>query len=79
MCMDDLNKKIGYEMRSQRLLARMTLEQVALGMGYKSKNTISRMELGQAQITVQDLISFCEVVGCSWADLLYRVSDDAGV
>lgn len=68
--MDDLNKKIGFEMRSQRLLARLTLEQVASGMGYKSRNTVSRMELGQADITVADLKKFCEVVGCSWVEVL---------
>lgn len=75
--MDELNKKIGFEMRSRRLLARMTLEQVASGMGYLSKNTVSRMELGQANITVADLKKFCEVVGCSWIELLEAV--DASV
>ena len=75
--MDELNKKIGFEMRSQRLLARLTLEQVAVGMGYQSKNTVSRMELGQANITVADLKKFCDVVGCSWIELLEAV--DASV
>lgn len=36
-----LNEKIGFEMRNQRLLHRMTLEQVADKMGIASKNTIS--------------------------------------
>lgn len=68
--MDELNKKIGYEMRNQRLLARLTLEEVAHRMGYSSKNTVSRMELGQAKITVSDLKKFCDAVGCSWVEVL---------
>lgn len=68
--MDELNKKIGYEMRNQRLLARLTLEEVAHRMGFSSKNTVSRMELGQAKITVSDLKKFCDAVGCSWVEVL---------
>ena len=39
-----LNERIGFEMRSRRLLKRMTLEEVAKGMGFASKNTVSRMD-----------------------------------
>ena len=72
--MDDINKKIGYEMRTQRLLRRMTLDQVAEKMG-KTKNSISLLELGVTKITVVDLKNFCEAVGCSWVELLERVAD----
>ena len=71
-----LNEKIGFEMRSQRLLKRMTLEQVAQKMGVASKNTISRMELGITQITVSDLQKYCEAIGYSWIDLLNKVSEE---
>lgn len=65
-----LNEKIGYEMRTQRLIHRLTLEIVAARMGVASKNTISRMELGKTQITVEDLKKYCEAVGCSWISVL---------
>ncbi len=70
-----LNEKIGFEMRSQRLLKRMTLQQVADGMGVSSKNTVSRMELGITMITVEDLVKYCNVVGCSWIEILEKVGD----
>lgn len=70
-----LNEKIGFEMRSQRLLKRMTLEQVAEKMGVKSKNTISLMELGVTKITVEDLQKYCDIVGCSWIEILESVCD----
>ena len=70
-----LNEKIGFEMRSQRLLKRMTLQQVADGMGVSSKNTVSRMELGVTMITVEDLVKYCNVVGCSWIEILEKVGD----
>lgn len=71
-----LNEKIGFEMRSQRLLKRMTLQQVADGMGVASRNTVSLMELGRTMITVQDLQKYCEVVGCSWLEILQKVGDE---
>lgn len=70
-----LNEKIGFEMRNQRLLKRMTLEEVAAKMNIKSRNTISRMELGKKEITVEDLITFCDAVGCSWIELLKTVDN----
>lgn len=70
-----LNERIGFEMRSQRLLKRMTLQQVADGMGVSSKNTVSRMELGITMITVEDLVKYCNVVGCSWIEILEKVGD----
>jgi len=68
-----INEKIGFEMRNQRLLHRMTLEQVADKMGIGSKNTISRMELGAKNITIEDLVNYCNAVGCSWIELLYKL------
>ena len=71
-----LNERIGFEMRSQRLLKRMTLQQGADGMGVASRNTVSLMELGRTMITVQDLQKYCEVVGCSWLEILQKVGDE---
>lgn len=73
-----LNEKIGYEMRTQRLIHRLTLEEVAARMGVASKNTISRLELGKTQITVEDLKKYCEAIGCSWISILQKVSNEKG-
>lgn len=72
----EMNKRIGLEMRNQRLLKRLTLEQVADRMGVSSKNTISRMELGDTMITVVDLKAYCEAVGCSWIEILEKVREE---
>ncbi len=71
-----LNEKIGFELRNQRQLKRMTLEDVAEKMNVKSRNTISRIELGKKGITVEDLIKYCNAVGCSWIELLYKVNEE---
>ncbi len=73
-----LNERIGFEMRSRRLLKRMTLEEVAKGMGFASKNTVSRMELGKTMITIADLVKYCDVVGCSWLEIIEEVEKYAG-
>lgn len=71
-----LNEKIGFELRNQRQLKRLTLEKVAERMNVKSRNTISRIELGKKEITVEDLINYCDAVGCSWIELLQKVSEE---
>ena len=70
-----LNERIGFEMRTQRLIKRMTQVQVAEKMGLKSKNSISLLEKGVTKITVEDLQNYCDAVGCSWIDILKKVSD----
>lgn len=74
-----LNEMVGYEMRTQRLLRRLTLADVARRMGVKSQNTISLMELGRTQISVEVLQKYCDAVGCSWIEVLEKVSDNARV
>ncbi len=75
-----LNERIGFEMRSQRLLKRLTLEEVASRMDIRSKNTVSRMELGITKITVEDLEKYCDAVGCSWIEILRKAeANDAGI
>lgn len=69
-----LNEKIGYEMRTQRLIKRMTQAQVAEKMGFNSKNSISLLEKGVTKITVEDLQNYCDAVGCSWIEILEKVS-----
>lgn len=73
--MRDNNKLIGLLMREKRLTKRMSLQQVADQLG-NTKQMVSKWELGKTKITVDDLKAFCSVVGCSWIDLLNRVSDE---
>lgn len=71
----NIDERIGYEMRSARLLKRMSLQQVADRLD-KAKQTISYWELGKTKITVVDLQRYCEVVGCNWLDILKRASGE---
>ena len=66
-----LNEKVGLQLRLKRVERRMTLEQVAEKMGVV-KNTISYMELGKKNITVEDVQKYCEVLGCDWIDILRK-------
>ena len=66
-----LNEKIGYELRSQRLLKRMTIQQVADILG-KSKNTVSYYELGKTNLTVKDLVDYCSAIGCDYIEILQK-------
>ena len=71
----DLNEKIGRELRAERVKNRLSLSDVAKIMGYSSKNTVSKIELGQTQITVEQLQKYCDIVGCNMYDLLRRVTN----
>ncbi len=68
-----INEKLGTEMRVERIRARMTLDEVAQRMGVRSKNTISRMELGKTEITMEMLINYCNAINFPWKDLLERL------
>lgn len=59
-----VDKEIGAEMRRQRTMRRLSLAQVADRMGYSSRNSVSKMELGTTQITVGMILDFCKAVGC---------------
>ena len=72
-----LNEKIGFELRSQRLLKRMTIQQVADKLG-KSKNTVYYYELGKINITINDLIDYCEAVGCDYIEILKKAKGEWG-
>jgi transcriptional regulator with XRE-family HTH domain len=65
---DNLNARIGEHMRKLRTEKHMIIEDVAHRMGYKSKNTLSRMELGAKQITVEDVQKFSEAIGITYID-----------
>ena len=73
----EMNKRIGYEMRTQRLIRRMTLSQMAERMGVASKNTISLMELGKKQISVVDLRRYCNILDVNYFDVLRKAEGDS--
>lgn len=73
---NELNEKIGFELRNQRLLKRMTLEQVAEKMGISSRNTISYLELGKTKIDVVTLVEYCDAVGCDWKEVLRKATGE---
>lgn len=65
---------IGSEMRTQRLIKRLTLDMVAERLNC-SKNTVSYMELGKKRITIDGLIDYCNIVGCNWLDIIKKVEE----
>lgn len=71
----DLNAKIGTALRNERSKRKLSLAEVADRMGYSSRNTVSKIELGTTQITVEQLQNYCDAVGCSWIEILEKVSD----
>ena len=68
----DVNQLIGYELRTQRLIKRLTIQAVANSLD-KSINTISYYELGKIKITVKDLIDYCKAIDCDWLEVLQNV------
>ena len=66
----DMNKRIGSLLREEREKRNMSLADVAFRMGYASRNTVSKIELGTTQITVEQLQKYCDAVGCNMYDLL---------
>lgn len=73
---EELNKRIGFELRSARLLKRMTLEQVATALGVSSRNTISYLELGKTAIDVETLIRYCKIVDADWVEVMKRATGE---
>lgn len=73
---EELNKRLGFELRSARLLKRMTLEQVATALGVSSRNTISYLELGKTAIDVETLIRYCKIVDADWVEVMKRATGE---
>lgn len=69
----DMNKKIGSLLREEREKRDLSLADVAFRMGYSSRNTVSKIELGTTQITVDQLQKYCDAVGCDMYEILRKV------
>ena len=53
---------IGNNIRKRRIELGMTQEELALKMGYKSKSTINKIELGKNDIPQSKIVQFAEVL-----------------
>ena len=69
----DMNKRIRSLLREEREKRDLSLADVAFRMGYASRNTVSKIELGTTQITVEQLQKYCDAVGCDMYELLRKV------
>lgn len=73
--MGKINKAIGEELRRLRKIKGLSLEEVAERLGYKSKNTVSRIELGETQITVEDLERYATILDADYISILYSIKN----
>lgn len=71
----ELNKRIGSLLRAEREKSNMSLADVAFRMGYSSRNTISIIELGTTQITVEQLQRYCDAVECDMFEILRKAQN----
>ena len=67
--------KIGENILTARKRAGLTQEELAARMGYKSKSTINKIELGINDIPQSKIVKFAEVLGTSPAYLMGWVSE----
>ena len=61
---------IGNNIRRARIAAQMTQEELATKMGYKSKSTINKIELGKNDIPQSKIKQFAEVLNTSISYLM---------
>ncbi len=67
-----LRMAIGYAMRTERLIRRKTLQEVADHL-HISKSQVSLYETGKTPITCELLNDYCEYLGISMIDLLNEI------
>ena len=61
---------IGQKIKQRRLSLEMTQEELAFKMGYKSKSTINKIELGINDIPQSKIVQFAKVLQTSIAFLM---------
>lgn len=61
---------IGYRIKERRLELRLTQEELAARMGYKSKSAINKIELGINDVSQSKVKRFAEVLDVSVAYLM---------
>lgn len=65
-----MSNNIGENIRKARLASKMTQEDLANKMGYKSKSTINKIELGINDITQTRIVQFAKVLNTTPAELM---------
>lgn len=68
--------KIGENILAARKRAGLTQEELATRVGYKSKSTINKIELGINDIPQSKIVKFAEVLGTTPAALMGWVSEE---
>ena len=68
--------KIGDNIAAARKKAGLTQEELATLMGYKSKSTINKIELGVNDIPQSKIVKFAEVLGTTPAVLMGWVTEE---
>lgn len=68
--------KIGENILAARKRAGLTQEELAARMGYKSKSTINKIEMGINDIPQSKIVKFAEVLGTTPAVLMGWVSEE---
>ena len=71
--------KIGDNIALARKRAGLTQEELAARMGYKSKSTINKIELGVNDIPQSKIAKFAEVLGTTPAVLMGWVSEETSI
>lgn len=67
--------KIGEKIKEARLQNGWSQEELAKKMGYKSKSTINKIEMGINDVTQSKVVKFSKVLGVSIADLMGWVNE----
>lgn len=74
--MTTISEIIGLQLRLARTEKRKSITWVAKKLGV-AKNTISYLELGKKKnVSVEDIINYCEAIEYNWADLFRRIEAD---
>ena len=71
--------EIGNAIKAQRLQLNMTQEELAKAMGYKSKSTINKIEMGVNDIPLSKVSDFARVLHTTPAYLMGWSDDPKGV
>lgn len=70
-----IDEYLGSQLRKARKERGISLEQAADALGFKSRNSVSILEMGKQKITVEFLISYCQYLGIDYIDLLKQARD----
>jgi transcriptional regulator with XRE-family HTH domain len=61
--------------KAERARAGLTQTELAERMGWKSRETVAQIELGERKILANELVDFCAAFGVGLATLLVEVND----